>query len=135
MEQQPSVVAVVNSSPDTVEILRATLAQAGMTVVCAYTHEIRDGKIDVQNFASEHQPQVVVYDLAPPYDQNWRLFQDVRHTTALNRCRFIITSTNPERAYEIAGRDEHIYEIVGKPYDLLEIAQAVKGALRARPAL
>ena len=74
----PDVVAVINTSPDTVEMLRTTLEHAGFLVITGYTFDIRDGRLDIDAFVSKHQPRVVVYDVAPPYDQNWRLFQHVR---------------------------------------------------------
>jgi len=46
---------------------------------------------------------------------------------------FVLTSTNPKHATELAGRDHHVYEVVGKPVDLDEIVRAVKEASRARP--
>ncbi len=43
---------------------------------------------------------------------------------------FVITSTNPNRARELAGTAEDIYEIVGKPYNIDKIVDAVRGAGR-----
>ena len=129
----PDVVAVFNTSPDTVELLRLTLQPAGIVAVSAYTYEIRDGKIDLNAFMAAHRPQVIIYDVAPPYDANWRLLQHVRSNPAVKGVRWVITSTNPVHVDKLAGRDETIYEIVGKPYDLDRIAAATKEALRSRP--
>lgn len=128
----PEVVAVINTSPDTVELLSHALEPAGFVVVSAYTHEIRAGGFDIEAFLRVHQPKVVVYDLAPPYDRNWRLLQHLR-TGALGAIRIVLTSTNARESQALAGRDEQIYEIIGKPYDLDKIVQAVREAARARP--
>ena len=129
----PDVVAVINTSPDTVAMLRMTLERAGFVVVTGYTFDIRDGRLDIDAFATEHQPKVVVYDVAPPYEQNWRLLQHVRGLESMKTRKFVITSTNPQHLAQLAGRDERIYEIVGRPLDLDAVVTAVKEAFRSRP--
>ena len=130
---QPDVVAVINTSPDTVEMLRTTLERAGFVVITGYTFDIRDGRLDIDAFLTKHQPRVVVYDVAPPYDQNWRLFQHLRGLESMRTRRFVITSTNPKHLEQLAGRDERIYEIVGRPLDLDAVVTAVKEAFKSRP--
>jgi DNA-binding response OmpR family regulator len=130
---RPNVVAIFNSSPDTVDMLREVLQHAGIVAVSAFTFDIRDGQVDLEAFIRQHQPGAVIYDVAPPYEPNWQLYQHLRATPAFAHCRFVVTSTNAEHVRKLAGRDERIYEIVGKPYDLGEVVQAVKEALRARP--
>lgn len=130
---QPDVVAVINTSPDTVEMLRTTLERAGFVVITGYTFDIRDGRLDIDAFLTKHQPRVVVYDVAPPYDQNWRLFQHLRGLESMKTRRFVITSTNPKHLEQLAGRDERIYEIVGRPLDLDAVVTAVKEACKSRP--
>lgn len=129
----PDVVAVINTSPDTVEMLRTTLERAGFVVITGFTFDIRDGRLDIDAFVTRHQPRVVVYDVAPPYDQNWRLFQHLRGLESMEARRFVITSTNPKHLERLAGRDERIYEIVGRPLDLDAVVTAVKEAFKSRP--
>ena len=74
-ESRPTVVAVFNTSPDTVDLLRFVFEHAGFTVVSAFTWEMRDSKVDVEAFMRQHSPHVVVYDVAPPYEENWHLFK------------------------------------------------------------
>ena len=126
------VVAIINSSPDTVDLIRIPLQRAGFTVLSGYTFDIRDGRVDVSAFVERHRPRVLVYDVAPPYEENWRLFQHVRGLEAMRDCRFVITSVNPRHVEALAGRDERIYEVVGRPVDLDEIVNAVREALKAR---
>ena len=134
MAQSPDVVAVINTSPDVVDMLRLTLEHAGMVVVSALTYEIRDGEVDIERFVALHRPRVIVYDVAPPYENNWRLFQHIRALAIMEGIQYVITTTNARQIEQYAKGDEHrIYEIVGKPFDLGEIVTAVKEALRARP--
>jgi CheY-like chemotaxis protein len=129
----PLTVAVFNTSPDATDVLRVALEQAGLMVVTGFTFDIRDGKLDLESFMRQHRPHAIVYDIAPPYDVNWRLFEHVRASPALNGCPVVLTSTNVRYVEQLAGRDTQIYEIIGKPYDLGLIVQATKEAVRARP--
>jgi len=128
------VVAVINSTPDIVDLLRLAVEKEGFVAVTALTFEIRDGKTDLDHLIQQHQPTVIVYDIAPPYDANWKLFQHVAAMPVMKGRQFVLTSTNRAHVEKIAGPQEHIYEIVGKPFDLAEIATAVKQAVRVRPS-
>jgi CheY-like chemotaxis protein len=125
------VVAVINSSPDAVDLLKDALEQAGLLVVTGFTHDIRDGKLDLPNFLATHQPDAIVYDIAPPYHRNWDFLQHLR-SSVLGGFRFVLTSFNPERLLQLVGRDETVYEVVGKATDLGAIVQAAREAVRAR---
>jgi DNA-binding NtrC family response regulator len=129
---RPDVAAIFNTSPDAVEMLRQVLERAGIVVVTAFTWELRDGHVDLEAFITQHRPRVIVYDIAPPYDQSWNLFLHFRAMPLLAGIELVITSTNVDYVQKLA-KGEQIYEIIGKPYDLDQIVRAVKEALRARP--
>ena len=112
------VVAVFNTSEDTTDLLRVVLEQAGFVVVTAFTNLLRDGRTDFEAFMRQHKPRVVVYDIAIPYEQNWRLFEHFRDTPASKGVVFVLTTTNVMQVEKIARLEQPIYEIVGKPYDL-----------------
>jgi CheY-like chemotaxis protein len=130
---EPATVAIVNTTPDAVEMLRNVLTAAGFVVVCCYTHEIRDGKVDLEAFVRQHRPTVIAYDLAPPYGTNFQLFKHVRSMPAVQGCQFVLTSVNPANVSDLVGRDERVYEVVDRREDLMTFVQAVKQASRARP--
>ena len=127
----PTAVGVFNTSPDTVEMLRIVLEREGLIVVSAYTYDLRDSKIDIEALVRQHQPKVIIFDVAPPYDANWRLFEHIRGMPVLAGIKFVVTTTNVARVREVAGVTEPLLEIVGKPYDLNQIVEAVKKCLSA----
>ena len=134
MSTRPDVVAVINTSPDVVDMLRLTLEHAGIVVVSALTWEVRDGEVDLERFISQHRPKVVVYDIAPPYENNWLLFQHIRSMPVMDGIEYIVTSTNARQVQQfVTGAKCRVYEIVGKPFDLGEIVTAVREALKSRP--
>jgi len=127
------VVAIFNTSPDLVDMLRAVFELAGFVVVSLLTYQIRQGEVDIETFLRQHKPDVIVYDIAPPYEPNWRLFQHICRIPSMAECQLILTSTNAARVSELVGTNRQIYEIVGKPFDLDVILTAVRDAAHARP--
>jgi hypothetical protein len=97
-------------------------------MVSAFTHEIRDGAVDIETFVRQHQPQVILYDVAPPYDANWLLFLHISNIPVMKGRYFILTTTNERHVRDLAG-DKPLHEIVGKPYDLGVLVTTVKQAL------
>jgi DNA-binding NarL/FixJ family response regulator len=125
------VVALFNANLDALVPLAKLLESAGFDVVSALVPKVRNGRCDANGIMERHDPAVVVYDIGPPYEENWEIFQVCR-TTAMRDRRFVITSANPAHVERLAGRDERIYEIVDEPWDLGNIVHAVKEAARAR---
>ena len=129
------VVAIFNSNDDVVEMLRLALEQAGMVVVSGHIDAIRRGEQRLSDFVEEHDPAAILYDLVPPYDRSWRFLEHLRDTPSMRGRRFVITSTNEQRAKDVIGGAEHVYEVVGKPYDIDAIVKAVDAAARGREEL
>lgn len=125
----PPAVAILNSNDDTVEMLRVMLEGEGMVAVTAHVTDLRRGQLDFAGFVSEHDPQVVIYDIPPPYDRSWLFFEHLRTLPSMKGRKFVLTSTNPQRVQQIAHPDQPVFEIIGKPYDMQMIIDAVRKAL------
>ena len=129
----PPVVAIINTSDDLVELLKVSIESAGLLVVTIHVSEIRTATFDVDTWLKLHDPRVVVYDVAPPFDKSWRFLEHLRNSPAFAGRRFVLTSPNAARVHEVVKTDETVYEVVGQTDDLHQIVQAVREAVKARP--
>jgi DNA-binding NarL/FixJ family response regulator len=129
----PIVVAIVNTNPELIRILRVSLEKAGFVTFAIHIEDIKTGEANIKPLLEEHNPQVVIYDLAPPYDMHWRFLDHLRTATDFKGRRFVLTSVNVGAAQQVVGMDETVYEVIGQDADILEVVRAVKEASRARP--
>ena len=124
------VVAIFNSSDDMIELLRLEFERHDFVVLSAQVSELRRGTVDLKSMLDQHKPQVIVYDLIPPYDRQWQFLDHLRQTSPLNGIPFVITSTNEKAARELSGRDELVYEVLGRPFDVAALIDAVRRAAK-----
>jgi DNA-binding NtrC family response regulator len=128
MTSKATVVAVFNSSDDMVELLRVLFERHGFVVVTGHLSAIRKGELDLAAFVGQHRPDVVVYDVVPPYDRQWRFLDHLRETSPLNAIPFVLTSSNAKATRELASTDEQIIEVLGRPFEFDALVAAVKRA-------
>src|SRR6266403_4577217 len=121
-------IAVFNSSEDTFELLRTALEAEGFQTVVGHIPDVKKGELDLVEFINHHTPEVILYDISPPYDANWRFLRLVRSSEPLKRRQFVITTTNKPALESLVGENEAL-EIIGKPYDLQRVVDAVRAAL------
>ena len=128
---RPPVVALFNASDDTVDMVQHMLDVSGLNclVSCRFA-DLRKGVVDFPEFLEQHDPQAVIFDISPPYEQNWAFFTALRRSGAMRGRGLVLTTTNKDRLDEIAGCDSLAMEIVGKPYDLHKIMTAITRALQ-----
>ena len=88
------MVAVINSSEDTIEMLRVLLQQEGWETVSAHVDDIKRGRTDLVEFLETHDPRVVIYDVPPPYDHNWAVLRLIRSSRAMEGRVVVVTTTN-----------------------------------------
>jgi DNA-binding response OmpR family regulator len=128
------VVALFNASDDTVEMVQRMLDASGVhcLVNCRFA-DLRKGVIDFGGYLRLHNPDVVIFDISPPYEQNWGFFRTLRDNHEMRGRGLVLTTTNKDRLDEVVGGDSRAIEVVGKPYDVHQIMAAITSALDARP--
>ena len=77
------------------------------------------------------RPCSVVYDLAPPYERNWRLIRELLSDRQWRRAGLVFTAVNAAKAIEACDPDHPVFEVVGYRADLKAIVRA--GGGRAPP--
>jgi DNA-binding response OmpR family regulator len=123
----PRRVLIANTNEDVVDMLRVKFEHAGWEVRTAHIIDAKRHRIDLPEIIRQFDPSVVVYDVAPPYDENWAFLQELRKQPIGNRA-FIVTTTNAAQLAKIAGADAGI-ELVGKPFDLEAVLAKATTAL------
>ena len=133
MTTKPATIAIFNSNEDTIELLRVYLEQAGFNTVAAHVADIQRGETNLIEFVAKHEPDLILYDIPPPYDRSWVVAQLLRHTDALKPRKFVYTTTNSELLKKFVP-DLHAYQLVQKPYDFEQIVKAVLAELESNAA-
>jgi DNA-binding response OmpR family regulator len=130
------VVALFNASDDTIDMVVNLLANAGtgQTLVWCHFSDLKKGVIDFETYMSTHNPDVVIFDLSPPYVENWTFFKTMRDAKVMLGRGSVLTTTNKKRLDEILGQDSHALEVVGKSEDLQQIDAAIKSEIRKATA-
>ena len=122
------VIAVINASEDVVNLLRDVLGMEGFRTAVGYVIDYRSERKDLAAFFAEHDPAVIVWDIAIPYEENWSFFNQVRAEPENRNRRFVLTTTNKRALEDLVGPTP-AFEIVGKPFDLDQFVNAVRRAL------
>lgn len=124
-------VALINASDDTVEMVKRMLDASDFNcyVGCHFS-DLKKGRIDFGRYLAKHDPEVVIFDISPPYEDNWQFFKTLRDDKAMKGRGLVLTTTNRSRLDEVLGADSEAFEIVGKPYDLDQIKLAIHAALK-----
>jgi len=129
-EAQPVRALVMNNSADTLDLLRHYLEFQGFAVETCNLGRLRREGIDVADTVADMHPDVVVFDIALPYDVNWEICAALQQDPRID-APFVLTTTNRAAVERLTGAREGI-EILGKPYDLEHVAEAVRAAVASR---
>ena len=121
------VVAILDSDPDTMEMLQMALESEGFVVAIGNLHDFRAHEQDLLAFLERIRPDVILYDLSPPYEENWAFLQRVRELPTFARSALVITTSNERAVRRFVSLP--VVEIFGKPYDLDALIRAMRQAI------
>lgn len=129
-DEHPVRALVMDSSPDTLDLLRHYLEFHGFAVETCNLGRLRREGIDVADTIARVHPDVIVFDIALPYDVNWEVCAALQQDPRIE-APFVLTTTNRAAVERLTGA-RGVIEILGKPYDLEHIAEAMRAAVAAR---
>lgn len=113
-------VAIINNNEDLIRMLSDALKEAGCRVATVRLVDARAGKVDLELFVKEHDPDAVIFDLALPYRTNLSTLEDLKASGVLSNRGLVLTTPNGRavrdllrvEAFEITGLSEEIQAIV-----------------------
>jgi len=124
------VVAVVNTNDDLVQALRSRLIDEGVSVVPLHIRDVKSGRSDFGAFLTAHDPAVVIYDIAIPYDDNWTFFKTLRRLPESIDRRFVITTVNKRVMEQQVGPTDAVELIGGHADDFEPLVEVLRRSLR-----
>lgn len=130
------VVALFNASDDTIDMIQKLLTDSGgdQTLISCHFADLKKGIVNFAKYMDRHNPEVVIFDLSPPYDENWTYFKTMRDDKTMKGRGVVLTTTNKARLDDVLGEDSHALEVVGKSKDLEQIDAAIKAETRKAEA-
>ncbi len=125
----PPRIAVINSNKSVLETVTTLLEDEGYTVIPALADTFLREKERFSQFIDEHAPQVVLWDIGPPYEVNWQHFQQIRALPQMQGRPCILTTTDAKRLEAVTATSRETWNIVGKPFELEKMLSAIENAL------
>lgn len=119
------IVAIIDETPEIRDLLRTTLEDEGWTVITSSMPDSPYHPSALSFLSAEPSPDVVVYDISPPYRVHWQAFQQhILPSSHLASQHWIIITTDPKTIDALIG-PTNICTIIAKPFNLTEIVEAV----------
>ena len=128
MKTTKGLVALFNASDDTIEMVYRLLTKQGdgQSLIWCHFADLKRGIVVFEKYMEKHNPELVIFDISPPYDENWTFFKTMRSNKIMKGRGTVLTTTNKLRLDEIIGEDSNALEIVGLKTDL-DLIQAAIG--------
>jgi DNA-binding response OmpR family regulator len=126
----PVVVGIANTNEDIIDLLRVVMEKEGFATAVIHLVDIKNGRADFNDFVEQHDPAAIIFDIPPPYDDNWTFVSTLRRLPSMQRRGVVITTTHKAHLERLVGESTGAVEIVGKPNDSYDVLLAVKRELR-----
>ncbi len=123
------MIAVINMHVEIVDMLQLALEDEGFRSVGRTIPELERGDQSLLGFLDEHDPRVIIYDVSPPYPENWERFQTAREVQVFRGRTVMLTTTDHDSLERLIGPTES-FVIFSKPFELGALLDAVREAVQ-----
>lgn len=121
-------ILVLNTSVELTALLVEILQDEGYDASYAYIAELKKGILKLTDLLKTTNPDLIIYDIAIPYEENWKFFNEMAHSPILKDTKILLTTTNKEVLDSLVGPTSTL-EIIGKPFDLAVLLKTIKKKL------
>jgi CheY-like chemotaxis protein len=123
------VIGIANTNDDIIDLFRMVFEKEGFSTAVIHLVDIKNGKSDFPQFVEQHDPATIVFDIPPPYDDNWTFVCTLRRLPCMEGRGVVITTTHKPHLERLVGESTGAVEIIGKPNDTFDVLEAVKREL------
>ncbi len=121
-------VAVFNDSAPTLSTMAKWLEIHGYGVVTAQLSQMRSVYLNAEAFIAINRPDVIVFDIAMPYESNWDFLEVLQLMPSVVGLPFVLTTANTAVLEQLVGPNTAM-QIQGKPDDLNAMLRAIDAAV------
>jgi hypothetical protein len=123
-------VALFNASADTQETVKRMLNAANfLCVIGCFRPELLTSEIALLRVLRDHNPQIVLFEISPPFRPGWSEFKTVLRGKRMEGRALVLTTDDAAALADAVGDDGHALAIVERPYDLEQITRGIVQAL------
>jgi DNA-binding NtrC family response regulator len=127
---QSNTVAIIDAHKDTVEMLACLLSSSGLQGIQGPAAAGNPSAVDFLGYMARHDPEAIIWNIAPPYERNWAFFKLLRRIGPLEDRAVVLTTTDKARVDNLVAQDPSPrIEVLGKPYGPELVVAAVKRAI------
>lgn len=118
-------ILIINSNIELIQAFEDWLLNANCITKSIQTFDLKINKIRLKNILVEFKPDIILYDVAIPYEENWNFYKKISNIEEAKNLRFVLTTTN-KRALESLVGPTNTTEILGKPFEIKEMKDILK---------
>ena len=91
---------------------------------------INASTVDFIAYMARHDPEALIWNIAPPYERNWAFFKLLRRIGPLQHRAIVLTTTDKAKLDSLIAQEPSAHlQVLGKPYQPARIIEAVKRAI------
>src|SRR6476620_3664421 len=113
-------VAIFNDSASTLSTMATWCEMHGYGVFTAQVSQMAMPHLNVERLVLANRPEVIVYDLAMPYESAWDFLEMMRLLPAVASIPFVLTTNNKAALDSVVGPTQAV-QVIGTPGDRHEL--------------